>query len=375
MKVDKCLFLIAVMFFASCKEGLKSDASMLKVSESNQRIEINIDVKTDILGINELIDSVSFIPLETSNECLIGEIDKIIYHESKYYILDCHSAKTLFCFDSSGHFLRKIGKVGNGPGEFVEPTDFLLTSSHIVVLDQFAHRLLFYTYDGEFVSSTQFQGKAHGIASLGNDSLFLVRAGDNRGTDFHNYPILVMDINGYVKMKGLENPYTMNYSASGSPIQRMNGRTLYMKPMADVIYEVTTEQIVERYFLNIKDSPLPSNYEKLCNGDFENFMRHYRGKYNYFSGQFFETKNHVFLMVLNKDNHKISTIYNKQTGRTTSGMLGVDGVELDFPIYALFALSSPLIEVGNRVVGYIEAHFVPNKTDENPFLVSFRFKE
>ena len=87
---------------------------------------IPVDLKEDYLDISPLIDSVVLIPLEATDQSLIGNIDKIICTDDRFYILDKRTSKNLFVFDHQGKFIRCIGQAGRGPGEYLEPSDFVV---------------------------------------------------------------------------------------------------------------------------------------------------------------------------------------------------------------------------------------------------------
>ena len=70
----------------------------------------------------EVIDSVRYIPLETTDSCFIGDLYKILCWKDFYYIRDLQG--NLYLFTTQGHFLRKIGKQGRGPEEYTALCDF-----------------------------------------------------------------------------------------------------------------------------------------------------------------------------------------------------------------------------------------------------------
>jgi hypothetical protein len=366
------------LLFASCKKNVQSATSLFPVNSDN-KTTINIDINSEIINIGDVIDSVEYTPLETTDDCLIGEINKIIYHDNKYYILDRVKAKTLFCFDAKGRFERKFGNLGQGPGEYVEPTDFMLTPSNIIIFDQFARKLLFFNMDGTFSYSVALKYKMHAITSLENDSLFLATLGDNRNTDLADYELLVMDTKGEVRLKGIHNPYRMNYSLSGYNSRLMNGRTIHAKPMSSSIYEITETEMTERYHLNITNRPLPKNYEELCKGNYENFMKNYKGSYNYFSGQFIETDKFLFFTVVNTKNMPVSVIYNKESGEIKSGILGMhggNGSKFDKIGFIVLSINSYMTVNKNNIIGYVDASYMSDKEEEdNPILFSFKLKD
>ncbi len=82
-----------------------------------------ITVKTDSEDkrtFSQIVDSISFIALETKEASLIGRITKLRFKDSRIYILDKRKSNCLFVFDNTGRYLFKIDDSGKGPGEFVE---------------------------------------------------------------------------------------------------------------------------------------------------------------------------------------------------------------------------------------------------------------
>ncbi|MDR2131044.1 MAG: 6-bladed beta-propeller, partial [Odoribacteraceae bacterium] len=169
---------------------LQSKARLCSIYDEEKTV-IDVEIRSGTINIHEVLDSVKYVCLETSDDCLIREINKIVYHDNKYYILDRTKTKRLLCFDSAGRFERSFGRTGQGPGEYVEPTDFMITSSQVIILDQFAHKLLFFDKRGNFIYPLSLKYKIHAITSLDNDSLFIAKAGDNRHTDLEDHELLV----------------------------------------------------------------------------------------------------------------------------------------------------------------------------------------
>ncbi|MFA5817518.1 MAG: 6-bladed beta-propeller, partial [Bacteroidales bacterium] len=87
-------------------------------------IKINIDDKKRPL-LNVSIEDV--VPLETSQNSLLGYQAKVKYFNNRFYILNNNRFEqpTLFVFDERGHFLKKTIR-GKGPGEVIEPFAFTI---------------------------------------------------------------------------------------------------------------------------------------------------------------------------------------------------------------------------------------------------------
>lgn len=79
--------------------------------------ETGIETEREVL-LSEIADSVKYIPLETNDKCLIRALKNAnILKTDKYFFLPW--IETLFQYTTDGKFVRKIGRKGSGPGEFV----------------------------------------------------------------------------------------------------------------------------------------------------------------------------------------------------------------------------------------------------------------
>ena len=104
------------------------------------------------IEITQLVDSVSFIKLETKNECLIGRISKVFFIDNRFFIHEKQTS-TILVFDVSGKFLYKFGNKGRGPGEYVQISSFLLDEKKkmLMIYDDSSRKMIFYLLDGTLV--------------------------------------------------------------------------------------------------------------------------------------------------------------------------------------------------------------------------------
>ncbi|MDH7513415.1 MAG: 6-bladed beta-propeller [Clostridiales bacterium] len=88
---------------------------------------------------------------KTEESMLLNPTDVDADGAGNIYILD-RTAVNIKVFDRQGKFIRAIGKKGQGPGEFQNPSDFHVTSKEeILVCDSPSRRLLLFKLDGEFL--------------------------------------------------------------------------------------------------------------------------------------------------------------------------------------------------------------------------------
>lgn len=107
-------------------------------------------------SLSEFVVSYKYVPLETSAECLMGWIDKIIVRQGTIYVLELRDHGRLFMFNIEGKYLRTIGRVGKGPGEYVGIRDIEVSkdNSKIYILTATDNILVYNNY-GSFEGKLQ----------------------------------------------------------------------------------------------------------------------------------------------------------------------------------------------------------------------------
>ena len=87
--------------------------------------------KTDSLNTSTIFEKMEFIRL--SNDQLIGRISKVLIMGNYIYVLDMKQ-NAILCFDKTGRFVSIFSRVGRGPDEYYELTDFDIDPERNVIL-------------------------------------------------------------------------------------------------------------------------------------------------------------------------------------------------------------------------------------------------
>ncbi len=147
----KKVFIVCVCCF--CLSILQSCGKIDSRKDTNN--EVQITISSDKLKLSNLVAEMEIVPLETNENCLVGNISKLMFYDNKVFILDRFVSKGLFVFDAKGRFLYRVGKVGRGPGEFNTPIDFTIdwNKKELLILDN-PSRLIFYDITGEYKGKT-----------------------------------------------------------------------------------------------------------------------------------------------------------------------------------------------------------------------------
>ena len=118
--MKNALFLI-LLFLSLSMYGQKIPVMQKKITGNEHRIDVYsaIQNKTEVLNVSQIAEDIEFLPLETTDECLLGDnIMNLVVTSMDIIIFDYEAC---YRFDRKGKFLNKIGVKGNGPGEYVKP--------------------------------------------------------------------------------------------------------------------------------------------------------------------------------------------------------------------------------------------------------------
>lgn len=114
------------------------------------------DAKNNIIEFNTepLKMKVRYLPLETTNECLVGGIiSKLESDDLSIFIFDYYNRQVLRFSQKDGSFLNTFGTRGRGPGEYMSISDMSLNRNkkEVCLIDNGNLKYLYYNYDGQFL--------------------------------------------------------------------------------------------------------------------------------------------------------------------------------------------------------------------------------
>ena len=173
-----------VVFVMSCTNTETEFTSI--VDDKSIKIEEDKTLMSSVVKIDNII------PLETTDSCLIGQIDKIVKKNGNIYVKSTN--KSLFSFSETGKFLCSIGNLGIGPEEYSIILDFDVDTENVYVLT--TQKIQIYSLSGKFVKSIPLTFNASGFHVLDGCILLFV-LGDN-------YVIHIVDLDGNTIQKTLK---------------------------------------------------------------------------------------------------------------------------------------------------------------------------
>ena len=212
MKTKKALFfLLLLLTFLSCRKATVTEIKPFQASSADTTKVLLVESKypmmklvaegatllrvKDIPELTEQKDSlktsVHYLPLETREECLIGDIEKLVSDESFIFVFDKSNNVVLRFSQKNGAFLNGYGSKGRGPGEYTRLTDMSIDKKRkeVCLLDQSGFKIIYFNYDGMmlreeplyyFYNEMEFLGDRLVLNTYFNENIMVPSVNNNR---------------------------------------------------------------------------------------------------------------------------------------------------------------------------------------------------
>lgn len=285
------LILGAMLGGVSCKEKSLGLYSEMKGNVATLRV----NAAKETLA-SELFDSLSYVVLDDTNEeSLIGGIDKLECVDSSFFIMD-KKTNMIHKFNKKGNFLFSIGKIGNGPGEYIGLTDFSVNSEkrELFILDRTGRKILVYDFEGRFLYKMPIEVMASKICAI-NDGYALYTSGSDYFTDKKEefgYNLFLYDNSN--RLCGKYFPYNPQID---DVIQERNfdynigdSILLYHQSVCDTIYLLKSKEGYKKLKIDFGSHSLP--FDKITPKNFREYQR--RSDYAFITSTAY-VKNYLFI--------------------------------------------------------------------------------
>lgn len=252
IKIYLLIFLFILMSGCKTREREAITIKSLTVSPAQKMPHISF---------SELFTHDELIPLETTDFCLIGHINKIIPKNDRFYIHD-DIAKCVFVFDKQGKFITKIGSVGRGPGEYIELNNIYMDNEQdYLIFDCFHKYMIFDLKTNNLLSEKSYslQGYEQRMY-LGNETFTTYC--DNF-IDENRKDNLVIEqkgdlVNSYFPIKKDLQSYT--YRNEHVFFENFNGKKYFIPPYNDTIFTFNKENIKSYLYIDYGKNKLPEHF-------------------------------------------------------------------------------------------------------------------
>lgn len=354
--------------------------------------EINADKLTMYINPHETLvvhpfDSLfkkrKVVKLETTNESLIGRIDKLVFYKGDIYILDKKQNK-IFVFDKLGVFQRVVNHFGQGHGEYTSLVDFQIEDDLIYLLDQYGAKLLVYDLDDKLIKIEKAR-KAKSVAVLDEGYAYNVEFGLADNT-------LQKDYYSYYYVEGekeyFQNAYNKNllgFSCSlgegHNSFYKKNGTFYTHFPFNDTIYNVENNGMLQPYQvfkigdLVINKNDKPEEIRRLLDSGISRSIFAYYDFHDYsFFSYYYGDEGRKYVLVSNSGEIIFNTNLNKDADKVPIRVISCDTDVNDNTIISmLYPFELFTYYEHNKDNEYVKSLLNGVEMDSNPILVYYSF--
>lgn len=286
--------------------------------------------------LSTIASDVKYIPLETTEDNLLDweAASPMIDLVGKYlFVCDGHH---IYQFTPEGKYIRKIGKKGQGPGEFrkhILAVVYDEAKEHIIATDFLGRKAIVFSFEGKYLYDFEIKGKV--LAFLPPAGLYgytgnYVYSKERTGVD-----LIMMNDEGKKKkefrfnyVKGKRYPFIFDDGV----FYTYRGNVYYKNPFENQIFRIEDRKKVLAYELDLgtyakyeKDDPqrVVLNKEKGVGS----VLPTDAGKKRFTFRSLFETDSYVYIRYYQEQEWRLG-LYDKRTGqvvRVHSGKMKGDG--------------------------------------------------
>jgi hypothetical protein len=236
------------IYFALIFAGLLMSCGNRQQQQTTAENVITIDDSelTTHYKSSDIFEDITFIPLETSDTCIIGHVAKIKIMDDVIYVLDMQS-RSLFAFTKDGKFKSRIGNVGQGPNEYISFEDFtVMKNGDILILDG-GHtygKLIRFQPDGTPVKSYRLPFACDAVECL-TDTLLVFN-----GSGFDDN-VIVWNIHEEKTVNSFFKFDIKHAIRMFQPLIKYKDMVYFIRPRSlSMIYNVTPEKLENKWFID-----------------------------------------------------------------------------------------------------------------------------
>ena len=290
--------------------------------------------KKETIGLSQIASNLEYIQLETKDDCLMsgGKVRYFFTDDNIFITNRDHILK----YSRSGRFIRKIGAPGRGPGEIdlIVNMSIIPDKKLIIVQTNVGRKLLYFTFDGDFVKTVGFSSYVPYVKVL-RDGKYLTH--DDGGSGKNKYTFCLvnekMDTLSVVKnynhwvyksniMIGIGYPQFEPYYESG-------GRNYFKTMYNDTVFSASSDKIIPSYYIELGKYRLPNELRPERLGP-DNIQKFQDNGSNYYFANVFKGSDKLFLTSFCYGKNPPNYFLFKPQSQTGSLLVNKSGVSTGF---------------------------------------------
>lgn len=301
--IKKLIIFASLIFFYSCSS---------EKSENLEKELVTIPMELEFNESFDFIQDTTFIPLQFCDDCIIGDISKIIKTEDGFVISDKNISKQVFKFNKEGEFEFKIGSPGDGLGNYVLPFDISLVpnSDRVAVLDQNQQKIVFYSLkDGVFIEELPINFRPKSFQFISPAKVAIHFDGQFSGNEKDSLAGILDIQKEEFDYMGLIDYSKTDQNVTAGDFYSTLESLLFSKSLNDTVYQVDASGFTPKYYIDFGEKRVSDDIKRLAGT--EMLMQLMKEVPYYHNGNFIENEAYLFFLWWGEDEFENFAVWDK----------------------------------------------------------------
>lgn len=379
------LLLLLLLTIFSCTENIsKSELTTIKLNPD----------KKNILLLSDIINSLHIIPLETTEQALLSNIEKVEYDEGLYFIQN-EQDYLIYIFNENGKFNSLPVKKGQGPGEVRFPQNFTLNKVDKEIWLTNNNSFYKYNYVGKYLGNIPYSLGFNDFCIEKSGNIYFYTNKNNNshiGDGFLTGNITMLSPKGEKKtwfkskaaLERKPNESLMSFFTNTPFSEQEDGKITCHYTFSDTIYSIQGDHINPSYIIDLGENKSKIDLDQISGSDVDKFILAHPQTV-WYARNVIETSKIIMFSYSFGFESNADVYYNKSNGHILEGK----------PINDLLGGNIKILgKKGKSFIGYIPAtdiqlsekltSFISREQltelknispDSNPVLIEFTLKD
>jgi hypothetical protein len=241
--------------------------------------------------------------IQLDNDCLMGQINKLVYSDNRFYALDIDQCGCLCSFDATGKLIKKLDLKVDTKFQFDGITEMFMVEGNLVVHDVSRKTNFHLNENLEVLKTEKLPFQANAIFPFNSSWLVFL----NYIQPEYKHDVLVYSpdkeeiTNNFLPIR--QDDYVYIYEDRSTFSLNTDGKVYFSRAFNDTIYSIDQDSnFSPLYYLDFGSSKTPPDYLSKI-GDAMDLMRDFReAKYTFLYGNIHFTRKGDILAQVQKGN-------------------------------------------------------------------------